>query len=70
MTFVYSFGDPNNPEDNDPRFDTEDKAINAALLWCKEHDDMLHAYILAVWAESDYAAEMVCLIHTGEVWRP
>ena len=30
---VYSFGDPDDPRPEDPRFDTENEAIKAAEAW-------------------------------------
>lgn len=65
----YSFGDPDNPLSNDPRFDTEDEAIKAAEEWLVQHpwDSMR-----AVWQEwgDGAGAETVCLVWEGTVWRP
>lgn len=61
----YSFGHPNSPQPNDPRFDTLEEAEDAAVTYTLEHPwDSLRA----VRRDDDGAVE--CLVFEGVAYYP
>lgn len=62
---TYSYGHPNSPQPNDPRFETEDEAIQAAIAHQGEAN---WDSILAVW--EDESGYICALIFEQWVYRP
>ena len=60
---MWSYGNPNNPKSDDPRFDSETAAIEAAVqVSIKATDEP----ILAVWNDDD--GECTTLVWSGWVY--
>jgi hypothetical protein len=60
---MWSYGDPNEPKADDPRFETEQKAIDAAVIASVQTDS---DPILAVW--EDDSGECTTLVWCGWVY--
>ncbi len=59
---TWSWGDPQEPKTDDPRFETQQKAIDAAIAASYADGDP----ILAVWREDD--GELTNLVFAGWVY--
>jgi hypothetical protein len=63
---TYSYGDPSGPTPNDPRFEDELDAVQAARD--KSMSDPLDEPIYAVWHDEDGA--VICLVWNGVSYYP
>ncbi len=63
---MFSYGDPDDPREDDPRFETEDAAISAALDVTGKWD--WFNGVQAVWDHD--TGEILALVHGGFDYRP
>lgn len=61
---MYQVGQASHPHDNDPRFDTEAEALQAARLAA----DGDAVYAVWKWAD-EFDADTLYLVYQNDVWR-
>jgi hypothetical protein len=62
----YQIGNAQRPEASDPRFETENEALNAARLRCTGDQ----VYAVWHWTSDKEYAETRFLVYQGDVWKP